>query len=67
MMRGWGLPLLRSLGGPLQPFYISVPACVSVLGVKNNQRWEHKDTLSFSAMEPGFFYLLSKGAAGEQV
>ena len=66
MMEGGGFPSLRSLGGPLQPFYISVPACVSVLGVKNNQRWERKDTLS-SAMEPEFCYLLSKGAAGEQV
>ena len=62
-----GFPSLRRLGGPPQPFRISASACASVLGVKNNQRWECKDTLSFFAVEQGFCYLVSKGAAGWQV
>lgn len=67
MMGGWWLPFPERLGGLPQPFYISASACASVLGVKNNQGWERKDTLSFSAVKQGFFYLVSKGAAGRQV
>lgn len=62
-----GFPSIRRLGSPPQPFYISASAWASVLGVKNSQGWECKDMLSFSAMERGFCYRISKGAAGRQV
>lgn len=40
------------------PLCFSFCLSLSVLGVKNSQGWECKDTLSFSAMEQGFCYLV---------